>query len=1263
MSPPTRAPEIEERREQSHQDDTARQTTAPATAPRSDEAAVLAAQTAAGNRAVATRAGAPKGVQRAPDDDPRRTSGMAHAPTLDPRPEPLPAIDSALARADTAPVPGARGPAPGAARPATPSVPAPAGGAGGGALPTVGSSPSVPGATPSGPQPVPPGMFGAVGPKLWRDVRAVAAFDGDADEAYEDDPKTVIRSPNDHWHDNAWALQKGQGPGGEDRETPRVFKVGRQYFVRQDYDGPATELPAYAAVGGPSTGAPASRATAPPTTGAADPRVLDAYGPPPDRMRHAVSPETPPGPPRGSQQAQKVTYQDVAAAFAKNPGSVIRSPNVDWHRQGYRLDGGEGGPPFAYRVGNLYIIAPTHPLQGVPTLGEGAPAKPSALPQAAQIVGLPGVAYDAKIRGRSESSALTQAGDRTEIRDRRSELTPISGQRVTGHEIREGEVTRRKESKVAGGIGSGGNLVGGTIGQTETTRVGDSLSATKDWQVGGGLTEDGTVAITGQRNKELVYGTTPAGEPLKTSSSTTGGVTYDPDSDTFGANVNRKVVGPGGTAKNIGGGVTADDKGNASASLTGGLESKSGTSITTSLSASTQVVADEPVELPDGQVEVSYQIVDSVGGSIGAGQRLGGGGAPKIGGSLGASHGTVQGGVKRFKDRREAEAWRKDAGRRLQGEKAIAQYIPPTTVGGALMIPVGETRSSGEIDSTTMGASASYAGTTAGVSKSESTTRQLSIRRASASVVEVTGSILGTKTKDASISVPVFSNTKGGTGTTSFAVTWSFDLGTPTGALAFERYCRTGLPPIPGGTLKSIDKGSSDQDHDNYKIPFLGSATWTGTTWDVSREDAAGNVEKAFGGKQSHAVKPSRVGKLLGDDEVSSDAQIVRNSENGEDQGGRAQFKVSGESGEFNRKEFGKIFAGAGGGSGAAASGEWTLSAQVPAERIRELEEVHPRLRAAWNIDEKMKIYSELVKEHGASMLGGQVGMTSKAWDLQLKGDSNFPGSAERSRLDQLKANLTAQLKARPDTAYTIAREAKETLDKLDVRLSGISDLKRYTDLPGGLRQQQIEVVRQHIRDFTQVRQRALSAGIRGGRDEKVEDIQKRASSKHGYDDVKIADRELVKLQDAIAVKEKQIAVAFVDVRNSSRALGDVVSSKGDVALRSLHTDEERTGAREAHSGAMTRIKLAFALNPKQDELRAQIQTLREAVDKETDPAARLAALKPLDKALGERLAVLKSMIDQVQVAGLIIAPYATKQAMSHRPKFWSSVGGSVDKE
>ena len=340
------------------------------------------------------------------------------------------------------------------------------------------------------------------------------------------------------------------------------------------------------------------------------------------------------------------------------------------------------------------------------------------------------------------------------------------------------------------------------------------------------------------------------------------------------------------------------------------------------------------------------------------------------------------------------------------------------------------------------------------------------------------------------------------------------------------------------------------------------------------------------------------------------------------------------------------------------ASGEWTLSAEVPLERIKDLERVHPELRNAMGIDERMRIYSRLVKEHGAQMLGGQVGMLSKAWDLELKGNPSFPGARERVRLNLLKDRLAARLKGYPGDAYAIAREAKDTLDKLEQRLADISKETKYTDLPDGLRQQQKDLVQAHIGDFTRVRQNALAVGIRGGQAESYDDVQKRATAKHGYDQVKPVERERKKVQDAVFLKDKQTTAIFSEIRISSKSLGDVVSKDGDVALRNLTNDEERSAFKSTHESTMFRIKEAYALSAKEQALKKEVEKQREEMDKTTDPEQRLTFLKAIDKAMTDRLTVLKQLLGQIQAAGAIIAPWATKKAMSIHPQFWKSVGG-----
>ncbi len=103
-------------------------------------------------------------------------------------------------------------------------------------------------------------------------------------------------------------------------------------------------------------------------------------------------------------------------------------------------------------------------------------------------------------------------------------------------------------------------------------------------------------------------------------------------------------------------------------------------------------------------------------------------------------------------------------------------------------------------------------------------------------------------------------------------------------------------------------------------------------------------------------------------------------------------------------------------------------------------------MRAAKTLDEKMLIYSELVKANGAQMLGGQVGITSKSWDLELKGDENFPGPAGRARLNQQRKALADRLKPRPPKADEVVRQSGEVLARCRSAAPRVADRKRYTE-------------------------------------------------------------------------------------------------------------------------------------------------------------------------------------------------------------------------
>ena len=283
----------------------------------------------------------------------------------------------------------------------------------------------------------------------------------------------------------------------------------------------------------------------------------------------------------------------------------------------------------------------------------------------------------------------------------------------------------------------------------------------------------------------------------------------------------------------------------------------------------------------------------------------------------------------------------------------------------------------------------------------------------------------------------------------------------------------------------------------------------------------------------------------LFEDEKHASAEIVSSLLNGKEEGFAAKMKVSGELGDFNRRQFGKIF------EGAKFSGDAKASEKLdphclssPPAAVHALEENSQKFRDAKSQDEKLRIYSELVKDNGAQMLGGQVGMTSIAWNLELKGDDNFPGERGRAKLNAQRIQLAAQLKGKPGDAYHVAgEEAKETLLKLDQRFKAVSDKTKYTDLPDGLREEQLQVIRLHRTVFIELRQRALSVAGEMNPDEKIEDVEKRAYSKDCYRNIDTDQVERAKLSDSLRINNKAMEEKDDAVWKASKAISFVRTS------------------------------------------------------------------------------------------------------------------------
>ncbi len=687
------------------------------------------------------------------------------------------------------------------------------------------------------------------------------------------------------------------------------------------------------------------------------------------------------------------------------------------------------------------------------------------------------------------------------------------------------------------------------------------------------------------------------------------------------------------------------------------VQSKGGHGAHAEVTSGNSVFAEEPDEVEEGVWEVRYVISDSSGVAGGVSAKAG---AVEFGLNASDTDAKLKTGSRRFKDEKLAAAFKKNIRQELAGEIAGATtYLPPpTTVAGALMIAEGETRGTGSSNTKAGGGSVGVATGSLGKSSSTSSGFQLEVTRVKGSTIRVTTTVSTESGGGWSASGLGLTNVKGGSESEAFSVTYEFDVSKAGEGAAFEMFCRFPLPSPAGKMPFSVRRLTAQEEHDNYSL-LWGTAGYGGFTSQDITTDAQGEHARYTGG-QTEDVSP---GRLLGlfEDEKHARAEIVSRLENGKEAGYAAKFAVSGESGEFNRRQFGRIFLGARYSGEAKASGKWNLTADIPMEAVHTLERSSKAFKNATTQDEKLRIYSELVKDRGAEMLGGQVGLSSLAWTLELKGDENFPGQRGRARLKQIAKTLAAALKTNPESADEAVRVTGEELEKLGKRREAVANPEKYTDLPDGLREQQLRLIDSHIEELKAVRRNAQATSMKRASGEKGAAGAADRLKKDRYDlELKAKDREVAKTQDTIEVTEKQIANLRTVIHDSSKALGDVIGGKGSIALR-LGID--RSVGEFAVGAAKGFIAAANAADKQQNALQPQIDAARDAFTAAHEPAARLAALKTLAVLLEQRRKLLQETLDAVRQAGKAVYHVATRRSKAGNEWFWETLGESEKEE
>jgi hypothetical protein len=198
-------------------------------------------------------------------------------------------------------------------------------------------------------------------------------------------------------------------------------------------------------------------------------------------------------------------------------------------------------------------------------------------------------------------------------------------------------------------------------------------------------------------------------------------------------------------------------------------------------------------------------------------------------------------------------------------------------------------------------------------------------------------------------------------------------------------------------------------------------------------------------------------------------------------------------------------------------------------------------------------------------------------------------------------------------------------VDKLQARRREVSRQDKYTDLPGELRQQQIALIDDHLRDFRGIHERALKVALKTGRGESADATRAKLANPRSYADLPADQREADQLRDRTTVLQNDIDTTRKQIFDGSKAAHRGAQSVGSgVTSKQLN---EQTASWKA------KIAAAFELDKRQMQLKAKSDELREAWNSETTPKRRLEKLRAVAACLDERLKLMQVQLFDVQEA------------------------------
>lgn len=647
-----------------------------------------------------------------------------------------------------------------------------------------------------------------------------------------------------------------------------------------------------------------------------------------------------------------------------------------------------------------------------------------------------------------------------------------------------------------------------------------------------------------------------------------------------------------GNAQSVSGSASMqrDADGNLTAASVDGAATSGKLSVTAH--AGMSVEASEPEEV-DGRYVVTWKRTEDVGAGTGVKGK-------KVGASVGVTHAAFDTGTRSFASKEEAEAFRTHAAERIR-----LNTPDPTTVGGALALEVGESRGHGSTTGDSASASGTAGGLTVGAGVNASANSQVSVRRVSANLFDAT--YAGGTGTGANLSAGGFGVTasRDVSDTESHAVTVRFDLSTTEGQAAYESFCRTHEVPETGGRVLSEKEAKSHEVGEGLSLAGLGSSRFAGRTWEDTTWDEKGKHE-AYGGESSESHHNGRIGRWLGGKDSSSKMEVIGRQEDDQDAGYTLRGEFGGEVGSQNLDHMYQMTGrndarDRGDIEDAKSSGTWRVSADMSNEQIDEyahylteardykhgaISDVQEGLRNAKSNDDKMRAIAGYVAEDGYKALR-DLGARDLSWDVELKGDPNFPGRAGRVAIEAKIDRYGALLAASGASGSSIVGPLQGEIDALQKRRDAVADAKRYADMPGQLRAEELHKIDSHLAAFTTLRDQASIEAVKNNPGEDMVgmlDRQEAEAKDPGLLPTDPAQRRLHDLRDELATV--QFELARVEAENAD--LHALIKQE----VRRVRNDE---GAREVYRRYSGASKEARALDDVRHAMGAGIPALRMA--------------------------------------------------------------------